>query len=283
MPWIQLTVDASGRSAEGVGERLEALGALAVSFLDMGDAPILEPKPGAEPGVATWNDARIVGLFKLDADLAALRTAFTDRRVDIEFLADRQWSSAWRQFAEVRSFGSLTVAPHDAEVEGSVVLRLEPGIGFGTGSHPSTRLCLEWLAGSSLHGRSVLDYGCGSGILAIAAKLLGAERVVAVDHDPQALTATCANAARNEVALCIDASASFTVAEPFDVVIANILSSTLVELAPRLTEALADGGQLVLSGILSDQIDQVISAYPRFGFLPPSRLTDWVLLQGERA
>ena len=321
MPWIRIEIGASGRFAEATGERLSALGAVAVTYLDDGDSPLLEPDPGAMPDLDAWPAARVAGLFEVDADLSAVRSAFPDRRVDIEFLADEDWLNAWRRFSAVRKFGRLTIIPsawHETDVAGSddpgpcstknpgpeagramptgqgpVVLRLDPGLAFGTGSHATTRLCLEWLAARDMRSRSMLDYGCGSGVLAIAAKLLGAERVVGVDHDPQALTATEANAARNGVCFAVEHSSEFlhredqsgSVAEGatqrFDIVMANILSGTLVELAPRLSANVAPGGALVLCGVLADQFDEVVRAYPDFEFRGPKRLEEWVLLHGE--
>ncbi len=321
MPWIRIEIGASGRFAEAVGEKLSTLGAVAVTYLDDGDSPLLEPDPGAMPDLDAWPAARVTGLFEVGADLSAVSSAFPDRRVAIEFLAEEDWLNAWRRFSAVRKFGRLTIIPSEpdaAGVDGSdapgpsaarkpgpkagnpmpegqapIVLRLDPGLAFGTGSHPTTRLCLEWLAARDMRARSVLDYGCGSGVLAIAAKVLGAERVVGVDHDPQALMATEANAARNGVCFAVEHSGAFLLREdqsgseaeyttaPFDVVMANILSGTLVALAPRLSANVAPRGTLVLCGVLADQVDEVVRAYPDFEFRAPKRLEEWVLLHGE--
>ena len=309
MPWIRIEIGVPGGCAEAIGAKLSALGAAAVSYLDDGDSPILEPAPWAVSDPDAWSDVRVAGLFELDADLRAVHSAFLDRRVDVEFLSDDDWVNAWRRHARVRRFGRLTIVPSapdgsdvhpgDAPVsspgssraapaeEIPVVMRLDPGLAFGTGSHPTTRLCLEWLA-ERLAMRdigvcSMLDYGCGSGVLAIAAKLLGAVRVVAVDHDPQALTAARANATRNGVSLVLengDVYSEYSTA-PFDIVMANIVSGTLVELAPRLSSHVAAEGSLVLCGVLLDQVDDVVSAYPDFAFHAPKRLEEWVLLHGE--
>ena len=321
MPWIRIEVGASGRSAEAIGEKLSALGAAAVTYLDDGDSPLLEPAPWAIADPGAWSAVRVAGLFELDADLSAVRSAFPDRRVDIAFLSDDDWVNAWRQFAIVRRFGRLTIIPSepdgaaasDAPVPdpGSrsamaaeqipAVMRLDPGLAFGSGSHPTTRLCLEWLAewlaerlaAQDMRACSMLDYGCGSGVLSIAAKLLGVGRVVGVDHDPQALTATRANATRNGVGVTVEHSDAFsegddqsggeaeTATAPFDIVMANIVSGTLVELAPRLSRHVAPEGSLVLCGVLSDQVDEVVLAYPDFEFRAPKRLEEWVLLHGE--
>jgi ribosomal protein L11 methyltransferase len=278
MPWIRVTVDVGGADTETIDKRLHDLGAVALSYVDAGDTPILEPKG---PDFAGWPDVSISGLFAMDADIPGLRAALANQRVQVDFLADEEWSNAWRHFAEVREFGPLTVAPSDADVDASLVLRLDPGLAFGTGGHPTTRLCLEWLVGRSIAELTMLDYGCGSGILSLAAKLLGASRVVSVDDDEQALIATRANAVRNDVVL--HAYRALQQDLQFDVVVSNILSETLIELAPRLTRALNATGQLVLSGILGHQVDRVMSAYPGLRFHPPSQVNEWVLLHGERA
>ena len=278
------------------------------------------PIRGRRRTLDDWPKVRVTGLFELGADLSALRSAFPDQAVDIEFLADEDWLNAWRRFAVVRKFGRLTIipsVPEAADVAGKdasvpcstgtsgtqpcgtmpaadpVVMRLDPGLAFGTGSHPTTRLCLEWLAARDMRDRSMLDYGCGSGILAIAAKLLGAGRVVGVDHDPQALMATETNAARNGVRFAVKHGEAFSrddvsaggetgsVNAPFDVVMSNILSGTLVALAPLLSGCVAATGTLVLTGILADEADGVMRAYPDFEFRAPLRLEEWVLLHGE--
>ena len=316
MPWIRIEVGASGRNAEAIGDKLSDLGAAAVTYLDDGDRPILEPAPWAVSDPEAWSAVRVAGLFQLDTDLREVRSAFPDRPVDIEFLADDDWMNAWRRFATVRSFGRLTIIPStpdapdaappvslstgDPESEAGRqksaeqsprVMRLDPGLAFGTGSHPTTRLCLEWLAAQDMRERSLLDYGCGSGVLAIAAKLLGAGRVVGVDHDPQALTSTRANAERNGVCLAAEHSAAFSQADDppggeaegsFDIVIANIISGTLIALAPRLSRYVAaPAGALVLCGVLANQVDEVVRAYPDFRFRAPTGLEEWMLLHGE--
>ena len=180
------------------------------------------------------------------------------------------------------------------EGQAPIVMRLDPGLAFGTGSHPTTRLCLEWLAARDMRARSVLDYGCGSGVLAIAAKVLGAERVVGVDHDPQALMATEANAARNGVCFGVEHSDAFLqrAGQPGNEAEGNTLHrstlswrtsspGTLVELAPRLSANVVPRGTLVLCGVLADQVDEVVRAYPDFEFRAPKRLEEWVLLHGE--
>ncbi|MCY3821562.1 MAG: 50S ribosomal protein L11 methyltransferase [Gammaproteobacteria bacterium] len=350
MPWIRIEIGAPGRAAETIGEKLSDLGARAVTYLDEGDSPVLEPVPWAVPDPDAWSAVRVAGLFELDVDLRAVRSAFPGQRMEVEFVAEEDWMNAWRRFAAVRKFGRLTIVPSEPDetqegdygvpvphslassqapsevrirrrgerrhflarrrsgkplfpardtlalpgLKAPVVMRLDPGLAFGTGSHPTTRLCLEWLAARDLGGRSVLDYGCGSGILAIAAKLLGAGHVAGVDHDPQALTATRANADRNGVSVAVEHSDTFGhgggqpggeaegITGAFDIVLANIVSGTLVELAPRLSRCAASEGALVLCGVLPDQVGEVMHAYPAFQFRAPKRLEEWVLLQGER-
>ena len=311
MPWIRIEIGAPGRSAETIGEKLSDLGARAVTYLDEGDSPVLEPAPWAVPDPDAWSAVRVAGLFELDVDLRAVRSAFPGQRMEVEFVAEEDWMNAWRRFATVRKFGRLTIVPSApgetqegdygvpvlpsmASAQAPVVMRLDPGLAFGTGSHPTTRLCLEWLAARDIGGCSVLDYGCGSGILAIAAKLLGAGHVAGVDHDPQALTAARANADRNRVSVAVGHSDTFErgvgqpggeaegIAGAFDFVLANIVSGTLVELASRLSRCVASEGALVLCGVLPDQVGEVIQAYPAFQFRAPTRLEEWVLLQGER-
>lgn len=322
MPWIRIEVGASGRFAEAIGNKLSDLGAVAVTYLDDGDSPILEPDPWAVSNPDAWSAVRVAGLFALDADLGAVRSAFPDRQTEIGFLADDDWANAWRRFATVRKFGRLMIVPSvpgatdvdgadtpvhrsmgDPESEAGhempagqspLVMRLDPGLAFGTGSHPTTRLCLEWLAARDMRARSMLDYGCGSGVLAIAAKLMGAGHVVGVDHDPQALTATKANAERNGVRLAVEHADAFSREDGdvdgkahdanarFDIVMANIVSGTLVRLASRLSRYVAREGALVLCGVLADQVDEVVDAYPDFEFRAPTEWEEWMLLHGER-
>ena len=293
MPWIRLSVGVPGPDAEASGDALEALGAVAVTWLDAGDAAILEPAPGALPDLPAWREARAVGLFPLDTDLGALRERFAGRPVAVDFVADADWVGRWRRHVEPRRFGALTVAPShapDAGLEGTV-LRLDPGGAFGTGGHPTTRLCLAWLASMPMAGRSVLDYGCGSGILAIAAKLLGAARVAAVDRDPRALAVTRHNAARNGVTLEVASSDAFRTRSragsearrPFDLIVANILAGTLVTEAPRLRSSMTAEGRIGLCGLLPEQVGAVVPAYPEVVFDAPRGMEGWTLLAGRRA
>ena len=283
MPWIRLSVAVPGAGAEAAGEALQALGAVAVTWLDGGDSAILEPAPGAAPRLAAGREARAVGLFPLEADLGAVRRRFAGRPLRVDFLEDADWSQSWRRHVEPRRFGTLTVAPsHLAGGLAGTVLSIDPGGAFGTGGHPTTRLCLAWLASLPLAGRSVLDFGCGSGILAIAARLLGAGSVTAVDHDPQALAVARRNGARNRVALSVTASEDFEPGRPFDVVVANVLAGPLVAEARRLRESLAPGGRLALCGLLPRQVPEVAAAYPDVCFDATRAMDGWALLGGRR-
>ena len=283
MPWIRVSVAVPGSEGEAAGACLEGFGAVAVTWCDAGDVPLFEPLPGALPDLAAWPQIRALGLFDLEADVAGIRSAFRGREIGIDFLGDEDWNGNWRRYAEIRRFGHLTVAPSHLEVTATdtTVLRLDPGGAFGTGAHPTTRLCLAWLAGQPLAGRRVLDYGCGSGILAIAAALLGA-RATALDHDPQALDVALRNALGNGVALEVR-GAEGSAPSGYDVVVANILAGTLVAEADRLQEALPVGGRIALAGVLDEQVESVGAAYPAIAFEAPRAMAGWVLLHGERS
>lgn len=290
MSWLQVSLAADAARAEAVSAVLESLGALAVTTAPCGTGPVLEPAPGALP-LADRN--RITGLFEGAADGAALCAALSRALGDavgepvVSVLEDADWEQAWRQRAVAREFGTgFWVLPGDApEPAGArAVLRLEPGLAFGTGGHPTTALCLDWLAGQDLAGRTVIDYGCGSGILAIAAALLGARAVHAVDHDPQALAATRDNAARNGVASCVRVAHASQLADvEADVLVANILANALHDLAPRFTALVRAGGELALSGILDEQAQALAQRYhDAFALVMPRRDRDWLLLCGRR-
>jgi len=267
-------------------------GAMAVTLGDAGDEPQLEPPPGATP---LWTQVRLTALFPDDPEahprlweLSRSLAARSGTEPHFERMEDQVWERVWMDDLAPLRFGErLWIAPRGQSVSapGSVVVELDPGLAFGTGHHPTTALCLRWLDGSDVEGKRVLDYGCGSGILAIAALRLGAARAVAVDHDPQALEATRANAEQNAVAdrllACLPADAMSD--EPSDLLIANILAGPLVELAPRLAELTRPGGSIALSGILRDQTAQIQDAYePWLELSEPQTEDDWVLLSGRR-
>lgn len=292
MPWLEarLTVDKS--RAALIELLFENLGAVAVTLGDAGDEPMLEPGPGETP---LWQATRITGLFEGDTDADALRSAIdqalnTDgsRSLALNRLEDRDWERAWMDQFQPMRFGrrlwirpsGKAVAQHDA-----VIVDLDPGLAFGTGTHQTTALCLSWLDGQDLRGKRVIDFGCGSGILGIAALKLGASSVIAVDHDPQAVLATRDNAQRNQVADRIRVLHSDDYAgETADLVLANILANILIDLSPSILGLLNPGGQLVMSGILQAQATAVTQAYAgRLDFAPPVTRDDWVLLHGQLA
>ncbi len=288
MVWRQFVMELDGLDPELVERTLEEQGALAVTLTDAGDAPVLEPKPGETP---LWVQTRVTALFDHDRDMtavtAALRTAVSPHelpRVRLENLEDRVWEREWLQdFTSMRFGRRLWVAPHHESVdaEDAVVVRLDPGLAFGTGTHPTTALCLEWLDSAPLAGAKLLDFGCGSGILAIAGLLLGATEATVVDIDRQALTATRNNAATNGVEHRVRFEPEVDV--HYDVVIANILAQPLIENVLPITEQLCPGGKLALSGILSSQADDVVDAFSRrIAFDPRRSSGDWTLLTGTR-
>lgn len=311
MSWLELTVRVAGRVADRTGELLSALGAVAVSVsaADHGSAGapgvapdlVLEPLPGEQP---LWREVELTALLPTDIDLPALRAELAAAGIairDLTFLADRDWREDWRSHAARACFANrLWLLPRDEPVPAVVhadtgaapggplpVLRLEPGLAFGSGSHPTTRLCLEWLGAADLAGKRVLDFGCGSGILALAACLLGAREVLAIDHDPQALVATRDNADYNGIApgqLRVGApEVLWSDTGRFDVVVANVLANPLIELAPRLAALLAPAGVLVLSGLLAEQEHALRAAYSGVVFAAPAREQEWIRLDGHRA
>ncbi len=294
MPWIQIHITAGKHDAPFVETLLEEVGALCVTLTDAGDEPQLEPAPGEEK---LWSETIITGLFDAATDQNRLRQAVQKAagsqhiqlKIETEILQDQTWERAWMENFHPMRFGQrLWVVPGEqhlpAEAQDAVVLMLDPGLAFGTGTHPTTSLCLQWLDGIDLHAQSVIDYGCGSGILGIAALLLGAESVTAIDHDPQALIASRQNAEQNGVMQQLTLlSAAEPISKPCDILLANILASVLVELAPQLTGMVKPGGSIALSGILHDQAEMVQQAYRgEFTLNPPQQLDDWILITGQR-
>ncbi|MBL6749457.1 MAG: 50S ribosomal protein L11 methyltransferase [Nevskia sp.] len=295
--WIELRVATA--FPEFAEEVLLAHGAVSVTLVDAADSPVLEPAPGATP---LWPQTATCGLFDAQADLDAVAAALRELLPDgaqlglsRKTVSDDDWIGAWRQHARPLRFGAadargLWICPsgHAVDEAGAAVVQLDPGLAFGTGSHPSTALCLDWLAQHPPAGAQVLDYGCGSGILAIAALKLGAAHAQAVDIDPQALTACLGNAQVNGVAdrIACAAAAQFdeqAVDETVDLVLANILARPLIELAPRLSRCLRRGGDIVLAGVMQSQSAQVRAAYaPWFDLRDDAVRDDWVRIWGRR-
>lgn len=270
-------------------------GAQAISLSAAGDHQLLISGTNETP---LWPDSRITGLFPANTNLNSLKEDLIRSFAlgslpehHIENLADRPWEREWLEYFRPMNFGTrLWVSPwaFDVDASDAVVVRLDPGLAFGTGSHPSTALCLRWLDGLELSGLRLLDYGCGSGILAIAAVKLGAAFATAVDTDPQAITATHENAQKNGVADRLFVTQQLAAVSPsFDIVVANILAEPLVRNAAQICDRVAPGGLLALSGILAEQADSVSEAYrDRIGFesAETDRTTDqvWVRLVGRR-
>lgn len=290
MSWLQLSFDVPRERAEHFSLNLEVAGALSVTLGDAGDEPQLEPGPGETP---LWSEVTISALFENDPETESLVERLAQHLTEqlgktprIEHIADQVWERVWLDTFKPTRFGQrLWVCPHgqDADDPHAIVVALDPGLAFGTGHHATTALCLEWLDGAPLTGRTVLDFGCGSGILAIAALKLGAARAIAVDHDPQALDATRENAAANGVADRLDIYLPQDLPDlTVDCVLANILAGPLISLAPQLTARLRPQGDLVLSGILAEQVESVRAAYAEQIALDPTRMReDWALVSGR--
>lgn len=295
MDWVKARMEVPAPLAAGIEALLETLGAVAVSLEDARDQPLLEPAPGEMP---LWSDVVVSGLFAAEPDPRALigaaagpwreTTGQALPEVRFEPLEDADWTAAWRQHATALSFpGRLHLVPCDdagplsgVPDDGGASVLLAPGLAFGTGGHPTTRGCLQALAEADLEDRDVIDFGCGSGVLALAALALGARRVVAVDHDPQALAATADNAERNGSAGRLAVRERLAADDRCALLVANVLARPLIELADELAGRIERGGTVVLSGILPEQAQDVIDAWRGFRF--EIRIDDgWVCLAGR--
>jgi ribosomal protein L11 methyltransferase len=289
--YLQLSVELQGLDPAAAEDAVFAAGAVSVTLTDAVDDAILEPAPGE---VRLWPRTVLQALFPADAAgpaaIVALATALDvpAARIRAGHVADRAWEREWLKDFHAMRFGRrLWIVPHHEPAPAdpaAVVVRLDPGLAFGTGTHPSTALCLTWLDARLRAGSAVIDYGCGSGILAVAAARLGASAVDAFDIDPQALLATRENAAANDVAARVrihDEAA--TLPKEVNVVVANILAGTLVDLAPRLCAMLAPGGQLILAGILKQQVHEVRAGFAAWLDLTVFAERDgWSALGGQR-
>ncbi len=295
MPWLQLQIPADPDTADQLEDLLLEMGADAVTMEDAADDPIFEPDPGTTP---LWGETRVTGLFDASRNgeelRSAIRSAWHQRTqqdlpgIEIILVDDKDWERAWMDEFHPLKYGErLWIVPswHAAPDPDAANLLLDPGLAFGTGTHPTTALCLEWLDGIDVEGMKVIDYGCGSGILALAALLLGASQAIGVDTDPQALEASRDNAQRNQISegrleLYRPGDEPDTQA---DVLLANILASPLITLAPQLAQKVRPGGHVVLSGILSWQARDVMSAYePWFVMDEPEQREEWIRLTGRR-
>ena len=297
MPWLELSLTIPAAQQQRAEGALEDLGALAITLNDA-DADTPDERAIFEPGVGEtplWREITLQALFDATADRAGLVAALAElvpelapERIAFRDIEDQDWTRAWMdQFQPMRFGRRLWICPHDAGAESgadAVVVRLDPGLAFGTGTHPTTALCLEWLDAAALDDARVIDYGCGSGVLAIAALKLGAARVAAVDNDPQALTATRDNAQRNGVEERVDLYTPDALpTAPADVLVANILAGPLHDLAPRFAALLEPGGAVALSGILVGQQDELLVRYAAdFEHLEVAVREDWVRISGRR-
>ncbi|MFM8444342.1 MAG: 50S ribosomal protein L11 methyltransferase [Methylococcus sp.] len=288
--WRQLAATVQESLAEPLSDWFMDEGALSVSLDDAGDQPLFEPPPGATP---LWRLTRVTALFPGDIDVAPIAAAARDRfggqilAWDDMVLQDQPWERAWMEHFQPMRFGRrLWICPTGFEPPepDAVNVILDPGLAFGTGTHPTTALCLDWLESLDLAGWTVLDYGCGSGILAVAALRLGAAAAHGIDIDPQALTASAENARKNAVEPGLTLGyPSDPPPPPADVVVANILSGPLVELAADILARLKPGGRLALSGLLAVQADTVRAAYAdAVAFDPMGQREDWAILTGVK-
>lgn len=292
MPWQQITVATNQQLVELVETTFETFDALSVTITDGADQPLYEPPPETTP---LWERVLITGLFEQDSVPKNIEKTFqhalaqsNDWVLSVEQLEDQVWERVWLENFQPIKFGQhfwVCATEHQPPIQQSdVVLRLDPGLAFGTGTHPTTALCLAWLANHPFHNQRVFDFGCGSGILAISALLLGASEAVGIDIDPQALIASQQNAQSNHVA---NKLTCFNVIDypqaPNDIVMANILSEPLIELSPKITALVKPTGDLLLSGILCEQIHDVIEAYKSdFKFSPPMTKDNWACLHARK-
>ncbi|CDH07416.1 50S ribosomal protein L11 methyltransferase [Xenorhabdus bovienii] len=290
MPWIQLRLNTTGQQAEALGDELMESGAVSVTFQDSHDTPIFEPLPGE---TRLWGDTDVIGLYDAEMDMKAvvsqleqipqLGKGFLHK---IEQLEDKDWEREWMDNFHPMCFGNrLWICPSWREVPepDAVNVMLDPGLAFGTGTHPTTSLCLQWLDGLDLTDKTVIDFGCGSGILAIAALKLGAKQAIGIDIDPQAIQASRDNAERNGVSaqLTLYLSKDQPADLKCDIVIANILAGPLRELAPIIGSLPKSGGLLGLSGVLASQAEGVAQAYNNEFIIDPiAEQEEWCRITG---
>lgn len=294
MPWLQIRVHTTPDHVPAFEDAMLDCGALVVTFEDVHDDPVYEPDLNTTP---LWKHTRVTGLFEADADLELIRSVIehkaehlNESNIDlkIEILEDKDWIREWMDSYHPIQFGKrLWVCPSWREVPdaNAVNLILDPGLAFGTGTHPTTALCLEWLDSIDCQDKSIIDYGCGSGILGIAGLLLGANNMVGIDIDPQAVEATQANAERNSIA-----PDRYEVKLPpyegdlqADIVVANILAGPLAELADTISKLVKQGGMLALSGILESQAHSVVEAYkPWFKIESIVEKEEWVRIVAKK-
>jgi ribosomal protein L11 methyltransferase len=290
MSWLRVIIDTGREQSPVVEQALEHCGAVSVSFEDRADEPVFELRPGDTP---LWSETRITGLFPADADTSHIIDQVTAAlghvplHTQIEKLADQNWERVWlERFQPTRVGKRLWICPThmDPPDPQAVTVFIDPGLAFGSGTHPTTAMCLQWLADQDLQDKLVIDYGCGSGILAIAALKLGARRAIGVDIDPRALEVSLQNAEINKVSerllTCLPDSIPQGVQA--DILVANILSGPLTQLSAVISQLVAKHGKIALSGILQAQSEEVRDAYAREFSLQASFRDGWTLLFGAR-
>lgn len=299
MSWIQLSTNTDKQHAEKIEDALLAAEAVSVTLMDAADTPVLEPEPGTTP---IWNETRIMGLFPAETNTKALLKTLSELLAEdpnlknqlfkTEILEDKDWEREWmKNFHPIQCGQRLWICPSWREPPNpeAVNLLLDPGLAFGTGTHPTTFLCLNWLDQLDVQGKTLIDYGCGSGILAIAGLLLGATSAIGIDIDPQALIATRDNAERNkvdsqriEVYLPKQLPQSRNPIQA-DIVLANILAQPLIDLAPTIAGHVKPGGKIALSGIIERQAEEICTTYKTWFELSPVVLREgWALVHGTK-
>ena len=292
MPWIQMKINTTGAQAEELGDALMENGAVSVTFQDTHDTPVFEPLPGE---TRLWGDTDVIGLFDAETEMQDVIAGLEVHPLlgagfhhKIEQIEDKDWEREWMENFHPMRFGErLWICPswRDVPDPTAVNVMLDPGLAFGTGTHPTTALCLAWLDGLDLTGKTVIDFGCGSGILAIAALKLGAAQAIGIDIDPQAIQASRDNAERNGVADRLSLYLPHQQPENLsaDVVVANILAGPLRELAPLISVLPKTGGHLGLSGVLASQAESVCEAYADiFNLDPVAEKEEWCRITGIR-
>jgi len=293
MHWIQILINARLEDAEALEDALLNLGSVAVTLQDAADQPLYEPPLGTTP---LWYKTRVIGLFEAEANMdlvyAALHNQFsqlTKNDYRVEIVEDQAWERVWMDsFKPICCGKRLWICPSWCDIPdaSAVNLMLDPGLAFGTGTHPTTHLCLSWLDNIDTKNKTLIDYGCGSGILAIAGLLLGAVHATAIDNDPQALIATRDNAARNNINaknLSIIYPREISDNLKTDIVVANILAQPLIDLSENICGLLKSGGEVALSGILEDQTEEVMNAYAKWiDWQAPTIKEGWSRLNGVK-
>lgn len=292
MPWIQIKINSTGENAEPLSDALMDAGAVSVTFQDTHDNPVYEPLPGE---TRLWGDTDVIGLFDAETEMDHVVAELSQHPLlgshfhhKIEQIEDKDWEREWMDNFHPMRFGErLWICPswRDVPDPTAVNVMLDPGLAFGTGTHPTTSLCLTWLDGLDLQGKTVIDFGCGSGILAIAALKLGAAQAIGIDIDPQAIQASRDNAERNGVSERLSLYLPHQQPDNLqaDVVVANILAGPLRELAPLISVLPKTGGHLGLSGVLASQAEGVCEAYvERFALDPVAEKEEWCRITGVR-